>query len=437
YNIALVIASPLVAILMFSLLITIGRGIRGIYHWLARLLDRWVGARAARATAWIAAAALTYLVISGVLLNGLVALMNQAFSVQNGITPPGVHKPTTSLRSGGPGSLVPWDSLGREGRKFIGTGPSPAEIESFTHQPAKEPIRTYAGVESAGNTEDRAALAVADLERTGGFKRKNLLVFTTTGSGWVDPASADTFEFLSDGDSAIVTIQYSYLPSWLSYLVDQTKARAAGRDLFDAVYDKWSKLAPTARPKLYVGGESLGTYGGESAFSGEYDLSNRTDGALFAGPPNFNTLFREFSDNRDSGSLESQPVYKKGRIVRFSNDPGKAIPPGDQPWDGTRVLYLMHPSDPIVWWDWSLVHNKPDWTSEPPGSDVLKQAVWVPFLTFWQITGDLPFATGVPSGHGHTYKSEYVEGWNAVMRTGLTKEQANTLRDIIAGVNQD
>jgi uncharacterized membrane protein len=437
YNIALVVASPFVAALIFCLLIAIGRGIRGIYRWLANLLTRWVGPRGARATAWIAAAALTYLVISGVLLNGLVTLMNEAFSVQNGITPDGVHQPTTSLRSGGPGSLVRWDSLGREGRKFIGTGPSAGDIQAFTHTSAKEPIRAYAGLESADNTEDRAALAVDDLQRAGGFQRKNLLVVTTTGSGWVDPASADTFEYLSGGDSAIVAIQYSYLPSWLSYLVDQSKARAAGRDLFDAVYDKWSKLAQDARPRLYVGGESLGTYGAESAFSGEHDLSNRTAGTLFAGPPNFNTLFREFSDNRDPGSLESQPIYKNGRIVRFSNDPAADIPPKGQAWDSTRVLYLMHPSDPIVWWDWSLILHKPDWTSEPPGSDVLKENIWVPFLTFWQITGDLPFATGVPPGHGHTYKNEYVDAWNAVMRTGLTSDQLATLRNIIAGVNQD
>ena len=82
-------------------------------------------------------------------------------------------------------------------------------------------------------------------------------------------------------------MQYSYLPSWLSYLVDQRKAREAGRDLFDAVYGKWLKLPPDARPNLYVGGESLGSFGAESAFSGAYDLSNRTAGALFVGPPNF------------------------------------------------------------------------------------------------------------------------------------------------------
>ena len=153
-----------------------------------------------------------------------------------------------------------------------------------------EPIRIYGGLASADGAGAQAALAVRDLERTGGFQRKNLLVVTTTGSGWVDPALVDTFEYLSGGDCATVAIQYSYLPSWISYLVDQSKALAAGRALFDAVYGVWAKLPQGDRPKLYVAGESLGSFGGEAAFTGENDLANRTSGALFAGPPNFNTL---------------------------------------------------------------------------------------------------------------------------------------------------
>ncbi len=122
----------------------------------------------------------------------------------------------------------------------------------------------------------------------GGFTREVLVVVTTTGSGWVDPAGADSLDYLAGGDVATVAIQYSYLPSWLSYLVDQDRAREAGRELFDAVYDRWSDLSPDDRPRLYVLGESLGSFGGEAAFSGEYDLRNRISGAVFAGPPNFN-----------------------------------------------------------------------------------------------------------------------------------------------------
>jgi uncharacterized membrane protein len=435
YNIPFAVASPFVAAVVFAFFLLIGRGLRGLYRWAANLLGRWIGRRAARGVGWVLVAGLTYLVVSGLLLQGFIGLMNKAYSVRDTTTAEGVHQPATSLRSGGAGSLIPWDSLGYQGRNFIGKGPSVADIGKFTGHPAMEPVRIYAGLASAKGAQAQATLAVEDLQRAGGFGRKNLLVVTTTGSGWVDPALVDTFEYLSGGDCATVAIQYSYLPSWISYLVDQSKALAAGRALFDAVYGGWAKLPAGQRPRLFVAGESLGSFGGEAAFTGENDLANRTNGALFAGPPNFNTLFREFSDQRDPGSPEVQPVYQGGRTVRFTNDPATGIPPKGQPWDGTRVLYLMHPSDPIVWWSPHLIFSQPDWISEPPGRDVLKTMFWMPFITFWQVTADLPFATGVPDGHGHRYSAEYVDGWDAVMRpAGLTPRDLASLRKTIAAV---
>ncbi|MGX7732161.1 alpha/beta hydrolase [Rhodococcus sp. 2H158] len=432
YNVALVVLSPVVAAVMFCLLLAVGRGVRGLYRWLAALLNRWIGHHAAAVVGWLAVVGLVYAVVSGVLLGGLVGIANSAFSVRDTKTPEGIEQPATSLRSGGPGSVVPWDSLGWQGRSFIGSGPSTEEITQFTERPALEPIRIYAGLASADDSESRAAAAVEDLNRAGGFQRGNLLVVTTTGSGWVDPALVDAFEYLTGGDGATVAMQYSYLPSWISYLVDQSKAREAGRDMFDAVYDTWSKLPQDNRPRLFVAGESLGSFGGETAFSGEYDLRNRTSGTLFAGPPNFNTLFREFSDRRAPDSPEIEPVYQNGRTVRFTNDPQTEIPPADTPWDGSRVLYLMHPSDPIVWWSPDLILGEPDWIGQAPGRDVLEEMFWIPFVTFWQVTADLPFSTGVPGGHGHKYTSGYVDGWNEVMQpTGITPEQLTTLRTII------
>jgi uncharacterized membrane protein len=435
YNVPLAVASPFIAALVFCLFLLIGRGLRGLYRWVAKLLSRWIGPRAARGVGWVLVVGLTYLVVSGLLLQGFVNLMNAAYGTRDTKTAEGIHQPTTSLRSGGPGSLIPWNTLGWQGRNFIGKGPSVSDIEKFTGHPAMEPIRIYAGLASAKSADAQAALAVKDLQRAGGFQRKYLVVVTTTGSGWVDPALVDSLEYLTGGDNATVAIQYSYLPSWISYLVDQAKALAAGRALFDAVYGAWAKMPAGDRPKLYVAGESLGSFGGEAAFTGENDLANRTNGALFAGPPNFNTLFRDFSDNRDPGSPEVAPIYQDGRIVRFTNDASTGIPPQSQPWDGTRVLYLMHPSDPIVWWSPHLIFSQPDWISEPPGRDVLNTMFWMPFITFWQVTADLPFATGVPGGHGHTYSAEYVDGWNAVLRPpGITAQELADLRPIIAKV---
>jgi uncharacterized membrane protein len=435
YNIALVVASPFIAAAVFCLLLLIGRGLRGLYRWVATLIGRWIGPRAARGVGWLLVVGVTYLVVSGLLLQGFVDLMNNAYGVRDTTTAEGVHQPTTSLRSGGPGSLIPWNTLGYQGRNFIGKGPSTSDIEKFTGQAAMEPIRIYAGLASADGPQAQAALAVQDLQRAGGFQRKYLDVVTTTGSGWVDPALVDSFEYLSGGDAATVAIQYSYLPSWISYLVDKSKAQAAGEALFDAVYGAWAKMPQDQRPKLVIAGESLGSFGGEAAFTGANDMANTTDGILFAGPPNFNTRWTQFTGNRQAGSPEIQPIYQNGQIVRFANDAGKSIPPDGQPWTGTRVLYLQHPSDPIVWWSPHLIFSQPDWISEPPGSDVLGTMFWMPFITFWQVTADLPFATGVPDGHGHRYSAEYVDGWNAVLQpAGITPTQLSDLRKIISAV---
>jgi uncharacterized membrane protein len=423
---------PVVTVVLFVLIIAMGRGLRAAYRWTSRQLNRWIGPRAARAVGWALVVGVTYAVASGVLIDGFVSVANETFSVRNTITAEGVVQPGSPLRSGGPGSLVSWDSLGREGRKFAGTGPSTQEIAAYTGSAAQQPIRAYAGLDSADDAEARARLAVDDLERAGGFERANLLISTTTGSGWLDPASIDTFEYLTGGDSAAVGMQYSYLPSWISFLVDQEKAREAGRELYDAVYDRWSRLAPAQRPKLFVFGESLGSFGGETAFSGEYDLRNRTAGTLFAGPPAFNTLYRDFTDDRDAGSKEVAPIYRAGRTVRFDDDPKPGVEPASAPWDGTRVLYLQHASDPIVWWSPNLLLNRPAWLREPAGRDVLDEMVWLPFVTFWQVTLDLPFATGVPGGHGHKYTTEYVDAWATVMQPpGWTEDKADRLRNII------
>jgi uncharacterized membrane protein len=424
---------PLAAVVPFVALVAAARGLRWLYRHLDRRLRRWIGPRAADVITGAIIVVGTALVVNGVLVDGAVRLADHVFSLQNEDTQPGVTQPSTGLRSGGPGSLVSWDSLGRYGRSFVAGGPTAAQIATVRGGSAVPPVRAYAGLDSAATAEARAQLAVDDLERAGGFRRSVLVVATTTGSGWIDPASPDTLEYLTGGDSAVVTMQYSYLPSWLSYLVDQDRARDAGRELFDAVYARWSVLPADQRPRLYVYGESLGSFGAEAPFSGEFDLRNRTSGTLLTGPPAFSTLYREFVDGRDAGSTEVSPVYRGGRTVRFDSDPATPPPPADVPWTGPRVLYLLHPSDPVVKWSTDLVLTRPDWLEEPRGRDVVSAVHWIPFVTFWQVTADLPFALDVPQGHGHTYSREYVDGWATVLQPGGWDEAGlERLREVIA-----
>ena len=140
---------PLVAGAVFVVLVALARAVRRVCGWVALLLHRWMGARAARAVGWAVVVAGSVLLLSGVVADRLVAAADEAFSLRDGRTDEGVARPTAAGRSGGPGSLVGWASLGREGRTFVGTGPSDAEIAAITSAPAPEPVRAYAGPDSA------------------------------------------------------------------------------------------------------------------------------------------------------------------------------------------------------------------------------------------------------------------------------------------------
>jgi uncharacterized membrane protein len=420
-----------VSVLVFALIVAIGRGVRALGRGLVRLFNRFLPHRMARPLGVLVAGALVVFLLNGVLFQGLVNGANSAFSVKDGETEKGAVEPTAPERSGSPASLIPWADLGLQGRNFVGMGPTPEQLEAFSGRPALEPVRAYAGLASAEDPGDRAALAVRDLQRAGGFDRSVLVVATTTGTGWVDPAASTALEYEFNGDTAMVAMQYSYLPSWLSFLVDQAKARDAGRALFDAVYGVWARLPVESRPKLYVFGESLGTFGGEAAFSGLADIVNRTDGVLWAGPPNFNELWRQLVADRESDSPEWRPVVDDGRTARFADEPGDLKQPAGT-WQTPRLAYLQNASDPIVWWTPQLILNHPDWLRGTRGPDVSQSMVWIPFVTFWQVTADLVFAMNVPDGHGHKYSADYADGWADVAQPpGWTDADTQRLRELI------
>ena len=203
---------------------------------------------------------------------------NSTYSTFDDETPPDIVQPTSPLRSGSPESLVPWDTLGYEGRNFAGGGPTVDQLQEFAGAgtPVKEPIRVYAGLKSADGQEAQAQLAVDELERTGAFDRSVLAVVTVTGTGWVDPVAAASLEYMHHGDTAIVGTQYSYLPSWISFLVDLDKAEENGRVLVDAVTERWSELPEATRPELLIYGISLGSYGSEHAYNGPTCSSRST-----------------------------------------------------------------------------------------------------------------------------------------------------------------
>ena len=415
------------------------RLVRHADHVLVRGLRRYahLPRRIAAAVAVVVLAVVIAAVTNSVVLRGTLAVVDQAFGGVNAETYPGFDRPTSPTRSGSPASLVPWDTLGKEGRRFVAAGRDPAQLGAAAGRPGVEPIRAYVGLESAPDPQARADLAVAELDREGAFSRPVIGVITTTGTGWVDDPVADSFEAIHGGDTALVATQYSYLPSWLSFVVDRSRAEDEGRMLIDAVHARIAAIpAGAPRPRMLVFGESLGSQGSEAAFSSLADVRANTDGVLWVGPPNTNRLWEQIVSRRDPGSPEIRPTYADGLVVRFAGGGSSAVvgrTPAT-PWITPHVLYLQHPSDPVVWWSPDLLWSRPDWLVEPRGQDVLGAMSWYPVLTFWQVTIDLMASVDVPDGHGHVYRGEVLDGWVAVAAPpGWTDADTARARQVLVG----
>jgi uncharacterized membrane protein len=416
------------SIILLFVFVEIGQLIGRLVRFLARQLNRIAPPRVSFVVTVIAVLSVGIAILNGVVVRGTMSLLNKTFSAVNDEMDPNQPAPTTALRAGGPGSLVSWASLGHQGRLFVGNGPAVAQLTEFNGAPATEPIRAYAGLKSADGIRATAELAAQELERAGGLERKVIAVATTTGTGWINAAEADSLEYMYNGDTAIVSMQYSFLPSWLSFLVDKENARQAGQALFEAVDEKVRALPEAQRPKIVVFGESLGSFGGEAPFLSPNNIIARTDGALFSGPTFQNTMRDDITVNRDPGSPEWLPIFDDGANVRFAARAENLERP-DKPWGQPRIAYLQHASDPIAWFNPDLLFTEPDWLREPRGYDVSGDMNWIPVVTFLQVAADMAVAVDVPDGHGHRYVKDVVNAWAAVMQPpGWTPEKTERLR---------
>ena len=370
--------------------------------------------------------------INGVLIRGFLAGANRVFQPQNTTTRAGIVQPRQPERSGSPTSFAPWATLGFEGRNFVATGPHADELTRLNGRPAKEPIRVYVGLNTATDDDSRMAVMLSELERTGAFNRKLLVIVPTTGTGWIDPVAARSLEMMYNGDTAMVGSQYSYLPSWISFLGDRQKSMDSGRMMIDAIHDRWLQLPPDRRPRLVLYGESLGSMAGQGAFGWLPDIAGMGfSSVLWVGPPNASPLWRGIVARRDPGTPEVEPRYDNGRTVRFSQGTNSRQIRRDteSPWEGTRVLFLQHPSDPIVWWSEDLLFSQPDWLKEPSGPDRTASMRWYPIITFWQVAADMTNALSVPGGHGHNYGDFVLDGWAAVAPPdGWTRDDTERIR---------
>src|SRR6516225_6177186 len=182
-------AAILSLVVLFTL-VEIGQLIRRLIIFLVGQLDRIVPFRLSVTIVVILLVTLTITLMNGVVIKFTMNKLNSTFNAVNEEGKAETEAPKSRLRSGGPESLVKWDTLGHQGRIFVQAGPTVGKLTAFNDAPATEPIRAYAGLNSADGIDATAELAAAELERTGGLQRAVVAVATTTGTGWINEAEA-------------------------------------------------------------------------------------------------------------------------------------------------------------------------------------------------------------------------------------------------------
>ncbi|NNU82227.1 hypothetical protein HMH01_17460 [Halovulum dunhuangense] len=420
---------------IFVVLLFFGRSFQLLASDGSRRGRRFLPPRVANLLGGLAALAIFWAVVDGVGMRYALRAIDNASQLADAIVAPDLARPGDPLKSGSAASLVGWEDLGRWGRDFVSSGPEAAEIGAFWNAPAKEPIRVYVGLNAAETPEARARLAFDELLRVGGFERRTLVIAMPTGSGWLDPGAMDSLDYITRGDVATVSVQYSYLSSPVSVIVDPEHGLAEAQALFDLVYRHWTGLPADARPGLYLHGLSLGAFLSQETVPLLDVLGDPFQGAMWTGSPFLSGFWNMVVTRRQPDSPAWQPRFGNGSLIRTANQDAR-FARFDADWGPMRLVFLQYGSDPIVFFDWSLAWRAPDWLTGPRAPDVSPKMRWVPVVTLLQVGVDMAVALGT-LGHGHDYVARHYipawaatlapEGWDAATEARLVEH----LRDLV------
>lgn len=414
-------------------LLAIGRIFMIAFDWGTRALALVLPPRAAVALALPVVAVLFYAIGQDVVMGQALKFADRTYSAIDARIRPDAPTPTDPISTGGPQSLVSWESLGSAGRDMVIEPPTADDIAALTGSPAKRPLRVFVGLNSAETPEARAKLALRELLRVDAFSRANLVIFTPTGTGWIDPAAQQPMEYLTGGDVATVAVQYSYLPSWMTLFLDRSYGEESANAVFREIYGYWHTLPREGRPRLYMFGLSLGSVLADNALGLYHVIGDPFDGALWAGPPFANRSWRDLAAARNPGSPIWLPEFGDGSLVRFANAGVPVRDPG-QGWGPMRIVYLLNTSDPIVFFVENAWRRDPQFLKAPRAAEVSPDLRWIPGVTFLQLLIDMMTATTVPVGVGHVYAgADYADAWAAVLgRTDWPAARLQALKAALA-----
>jgi uncharacterized membrane protein len=404
-----------IAIGLSSLLFLLGRLLAITTRWIKCRMPARLPPRIAIVLSLALVALISWNIANGVIARGALNAADRSLQELDALIDPALPVPTDPLRSGSAASLMPWWTLGAQGRAFVAGGATAEEISDFHGgNPVKNPIRVYAGLNSAADVDARAALVLEEMKRVGAFDRAYLILATPTGRGWIDPAAVDPLEIIHRGDTAIVGMQYSYLMSPLAVLVEPDLAPESAAAVARLVHDHWVQLTPKTRPKLFLHGLSLGSYGSEQALSPLKLIDNPIDGALWSGPTFNNTLWQTLTRSRNPDTPAWLPRVGNGEVVRFTSQENTLVRTGET-WGRSRFVYLQYASDPITFFEIASAFRSPEWMVGQRGPDVSGRFRWYPLITMFQLAVDMAISTNVPEGFGHFFAAEhYIDAWLAL-----------------------
>ncbi|WP_458095137.1 alpha/beta hydrolase [Roseomonas sp. WA12] len=403
-----------IALAAALLLLLLGRLFKLIARRVARLVGRIAPQRVAALIGIAFAAATFWAIGTNIVMEAGIRALDASYSSLDALVDDRLRAPAEPFKTGSTASYIRWSQLGRQGRAAVSAAPSRAEIEALTGGDALDPLRIYVGLNSAETIADRVELAFREMLRVGAFERSVLVVTTPTGTGWLDPASQMPLEYLHRGNVATVAIQYSYLASWLTLIVEPNYGAETAEQLFRRVYDHWRTLPQDTRPRLYLHGLSLGALNSDRSVDLFDVIGDPFQGALWTGPPFPSRTWRQATAQRHPESPAWLARFRDGSVVRFFGG-HNSLDDADAPWEPLRIVFLQYPSDPITFFESGSAFRSPTWLRTPRGPDVSPQLRWYPLITFLQLGLDMILATTTPMGHGHVYAPEhYVDAWIAV-----------------------
>lgn len=414
------------ALILFAALLGLARLVRLLVRVIGRATSRHVPRRVAALAGLTVTALLIAGIVNGVVLRHALRATDASYRQLDALIDADASPPVSPLRSGGPGSPVDFDGLGRQGRAYVTTGPTVEEMTALSGRPAQMPIRIYVGLNTAETVQERAALALADLKRAGGFERRILVLITPTGTGWVDQSGIDTIEAIHNGDVASVALQYSYLSSFLALAIEPDYGKESARALFNAVYGHWKTLPRDSRPKLYLFGLSLGAANSDLSADFLDVAGDPFQGALWSGPPFNSRLWQVATGEREAGTPIWLPRYRDGAAIRFTAQENHLDVTGkgsQEGWGPVRIVYLQYASDAITFFEPASFYRRPAILEAPRGPDVSPAIRWFPAVTFLQMAFDMLIANQAPNGYGHSYAPEhYLDAWVAITGSGVYDE---------------